>query len=344
MSTSSVFKTVSMTLAAAAVCFGLRAHATTIDTFMNFSAPSQSLWGPDGPAMIKYSGSASWKLPVVGTEETFGYGFTANAGTVSGIATGSLATSYTPVLSAPGVANIGLQYNPVTGSLLSVIDASATLTFFGQTFGPDVGLVVVSNFAAGAYGVPQVGVGAYDIANPSIDLGAVSADLDFAVVQNNYFTPTGIDGTLFYQREGSSVVRSQSFDLATASTLPVSLDQAGTYDFWFGKNWDLANQFSSTAILGLTASASTLIGCGKAGLEGCEWDTTLADPTIYSSDPFEVNFNGWAQPTKFQIEVAQVQVPVPHSLGLATLGGGILLVGVLDALRRRRVPEGKTVL
>jgi len=341
MSVPSMFKTVSMTLVAAAVCLSLRAHATTVQTFLNFTAPSQSIWGSDGPSAFDYSGSASWDPPLGLGTENFGYGIVANAGTVMGNASGTLATSYTPVLSAPGIANIGLQFNSGTGFLISQIDASATLTFFSQTFGPSIGLIVNNNFVLNPFDIPSVGLNAYDIANPSIDLGVASADLDFGVVQTNHFTPTGIDGTLFYQREGSSIAQSQPFDLATGATLPVNLTQAGTYDFWFGSDWNLLNQFYSSAALGLTAGASTIAGCGSDLLESCHWDTTLVNSTIYTGDPFALNFDSLAQPTTFQIEVQPV--PVPHSLGLAMFGGGLLLIGVLDAWRRQRVPEDHSV-
>jgi hypothetical protein len=339
MSTLNVFKAVSMTLVAAAVCVSLQAHATTVNTVVNFSAASQSMWGPDGPSVLGYSGSASWDLPLGLGTETFGYGFVANAGTVMGNASGSLVTNYTPVMSAPGVANIGLQFDSGTGSLTSEVNASATLTFFSQTFGPSVGLIVNNNFSPSAYGVQWLGITADDIANPSVDLTVASAGLDFGVTQFNHFTPTGIDGTLFYQREGSSVVQSQAFNLATGATLPVNLSQAGTYDFWFGNDWDFLNQFYSSTSLGLTASASTAVGCGSDLLESCHWDATLANPTIYTGDPFALNFDAWAQPTSFQIEVQPV--PVPHGLGLATLGGGVLLLGIFDGRRRRRARTPK---
>lgn len=336
MSTLNVFKTVSMALVAVAAGLSLRAHATTVQTPLFFIAPAQSMWGPDGPSPFNYSGSASWNLPLNLGTETFGYGISATAGTVMGNVGGSLATSYTPVLSAPGVANIGLLYTngQAGGSLTSVVGASASLTFFSQTFGPSIGLTVNNPFVVNPFGISWLSAGVSDIANPSIDLGVASADLDFGVIQTNYFTPTGIGGTLFYQREGSGVVQSQPFDLGTESALAVDLNHAGTYDFWFGNDWDLLNQFYSSASLYLTASASTLLGCGPSGLDSCEWDANLANPTIYTGDKFALSFNGSAPPTMFQIKVESV--PVPHSLGLAMFGGGLLLIGVLDGWRRRR--------
>ncbi|HZX70368.1 MAG TPA: hypothetical protein VFE77_06070, partial [Rhodanobacter sp.] len=155
MSTFNAFKAVSMTLVAAAVCLSLQAHATTVNTFVNFIAPDQSLWGPGGPPPINLSDSASWDLPLGLGTEGFGYGFNVTAGTVMGTVAGTFATSYTPVMSAPGVANIGLQYNG-GGFVLSSIGASASLTVFGQTFGPSIGLNVTNNFVLGPYGIPSI--------------------------------------------------------------------------------------------------------------------------------------------------------------------------------------------
>lgn len=338
MSTLNVFKTVSMTMVAAAVCLSLRAQATTVSTSLNFIASSQSMWGPDaGPSEFNYSGSATINWPLdLGTSD-FGYSVSASSGTVFGNVNGSVVTNYTPVLSAPGVTNIGLQYagNTSGGLLNTVIGAAASLTVFGQTFGPSFGLVTGSAFTPflAPPGVPEaLGIAVDDIVHPSIDLGVASGGMDMAVVQTTQFAPTGIDGTLFYQREGSSLVQSQAFNLTTGSTLPVNLDQAGTYDFWFGSNWGLQNWFTSSATLDLTAYASAL---------GLDWSTTLANPTLYSTGPFALDFDAFAQSTRFQVEVQPV--PVPHSLGLAMFGGGILLIGVLGGWRRRGGPEDKIV-
>lgn len=342
MSTLNVFKTVSMVLVAAVVCVSLRAHATAVNSSLQFIAPGQSIWGPGSdPSQFSYSGSAGFDLPFDLGSENFGYSIGATTGIIMGNVNGSLTTSYTPVLSAPGTANIGLQYvgDPNGGSLTSLIATTASLTVFNQTFGPSFGLNVASGFTPWL-GLVVPGITAYDIANPSIDVGVASADLDFGVVQTNFFTPTGIGGTLFYQREGSSLVQSQPFNLADGLSLPVNLSQSGTYDFWFGNDWNLANQFNWSASLGLVANASTIAGCGSDLLESCHWSDTLANPTIYASDPFALNFEGFAQPTSFQIEVQAV--PVPDGLGLATLGGGFLLLAVLDGWRRRRArtPDG----
>lgn len=339
MSTLNVFKTVSMTMVAAAVCLSLRAQATTIYTQVNFNDPGESMWGANGPSPFHYSGSASFDLPFGLGSQTFGYSIDADAGTVMGSANGTLATTYTPVQSAPGVAHVGLQFDPTGGVLQTHIGASATLTAFNQAFGPSFGLDTQDLFTP-YIGLPSPDVGVYQIADPSIDIGVASGDLDFGVVQTGFFTPLGVDGTLYYQREGSSIVQSTPFDVTTGTTLPVNLNHAGTYDFWFG-DWDLLNQFSSLASLNLTANASTLVGCGNDYLESCNWSTTLANPTIYSSDPYALNFNAIAPPTPFKIEVQPV--PVPHSLGLAMFGGGILLIGVLDGWRRRRAPEDEIV-
>jgi len=348
MSTLNVCKTVSMALVAAAVCLSLRAHATAISTSLDFTAPMQSMWGPgSGSWVFNHSGSSVVDLPFDLGSENFGYSIGADSGTVTSAVYGSLATSYTPVLSAPGATNISLAYQGDTngGGLTTMVGGSASLTVFNQTLEPSFGLTVSSQFTPWldpyTFLPESVGSNRYDIADPSVDFGVASADMDFGVVQTNYLTLTNIDGTLYYQLEGSSVVRSKHFDLRTGGTVPVTLDRPGTYDFWFGNDWDLLNQFNWWASLDLTASASTIAGCGTIGTDSCSWSTSLGTPTIYTSDPFALNFDALAQPTRFQIEVRPV--PVPRSLGLAMLGGGILLVGVLDGWRRRRAGEGKIV-
>lgn len=329
-------KTFSVALVAAAVALSVQAQATTINTSLNFMTSGQSMWGPGaGPSEFNYSDSANINWPLDLGTSTFGYSVSASSGTVFGNVNGSIATNYTPVLSAPGVTNIGLQYSGNTngGLLNTIIGAAASLTVFGQTFGPSFGLVTGSSFTPflAPPGVPEaLGVAVHDIVRPSIDWVVVSGGMDMSVVQTTQFGATGVNGTLFYQREGSSLVQSQAFNLTTGSTLPVNLNQAGTYDFWFGNDWNLQNWFTSSAALDLTAFASAV---------GLNWSTTLANPTLYSSGPFALGFNAFAGATKFQIEVQPV--PVPHSLGLATLGGGLLLIVLFDGLRRRRTHDSE---
>lgn len=339
MATPNAPKVISMALATAVVCVSLQAHATAIQTSLTFTDPGESIWGPGtNSSAIHYSDSAGFALPFDLGSESFGYSVDVGAGSVNGNIKGSVTTSYAPTLSAPGVTNIGMQFagDPNGGNVTTVLGASASLTAFNQTFGPSFGMMVNSAFtpSLNSNGAPP-GVGVYDIADPTLDLLAASADLDFGIIQNNYFTSSGIAGTLYYQLQGSNLVQSQSFNLADGiSSLPVNLSRAGTYDFWFGHDWDLANQFKWSAVLGLNANASTAVGCGSDLLESCNWSTTLANPTIYDGDPFALNFQGFAPPTSFQITVRNV--PLPHGLGLATLGGGLLLLGALDGWRRRR--------
>lgn len=349
MSTLNVCKTVSMALLAAALCLSLRAHATTINTSLDFMA-MQSIWGPDsGSWVFNDSGSTVIDLPFDLGSETFGYYIGASSGTVISAVDGSLATNFTPVLSAPGVTHIGLAYKGDVdgGGLTTFIGGAATLTVFDHTVEPSFGLGVDSTFTPWLNPYPflpeSIGIGTHDIANPSVDFGLWGAGMDVGLVQTNQFTLTNIYGTLYYQLEGSGAVQSMPFGLMGGATVPVSLDQSGTYDFWFGDDWDVVNQFNWWASLDLTAHASTLVGCGESGLESCSWSTSLAAPTIYTSDPFALNFDARAPSVRFKIKVrsAPVPVPVPHGLGLAMLGGGTLLVGLLNGWHRRRAREGK---
>ncbi|HEX7369962.1 MAG TPA: hypothetical protein VF284_06740 [Rhodanobacteraceae bacterium] len=173
------------------------------------------------------------------------------------------------------------------------------------------------------------------VLNPSFDVLGFSAGMSLLLQQFNYFTPTSIDGTLFYQLQGSNVIESQDFNLGGSLALPVDLNQTGTYDFWFG-NWSLNNQFSWNVDLYLGATESTPVGCGTLHLYSCNWSQTLANPTIYSSGSFALDFGANAL-SPFQITVGNVvAAPEPRFLGLGMLGAGALLLCLLDVRRRRR--------
>ncbi|HEX7369963.1 MAG TPA: hypothetical protein VF284_06745 [Rhodanobacteraceae bacterium] len=135
MSTPNAFKTLSMTLAAAAVCVSLQAHATTINAPLDFTT-NQSVWGPNGNP-FHYSDSASYDFPIIGNQN-FGYSVGANTGNVSGSVNGTLATTYSSVLSAPGTTSIGLGYSgdPIGGVLKTSVGVGAVWNCSGRRSDP----------------------------------------------------------------------------------------------------------------------------------------------------------------------------------------------------------------
>lgn len=320
-------------LAAAIVCVSVPAQAALITSPLNFSADQQSIWGPNAVNLgFDYTRSASLALPFGLGSFSVGYSVAASSGQVWGDVSGRLDANYTDVLSAPGTTAIGLSFagNTGGGALHSTIGAHAQLTSSVGNVGPNFQLNVNRAFTpvldqqvTGSNSLPNI------VTLPLVDVVAAEAGVGMGVSQTNRFTPTGVSGTLFYSLQGSGLVSSTDFLVGTNSgvTLPVDLAEAGTWDFWFGTSL-LNSSFSTSMALTLGVYASTIAGCGTLHLESCETSYTVLSPTIYTGDPFGLEFDPSATSGRFSIEVLEqpTEVPEPSSLTLLALGGLAMVV------------------
>jgi hypothetical protein len=324
-------------IAAAMLCLAVPAQAGLVTSPLDFSASSQSIWGPGGVSLgFNFARSASVPLPFGLGTFSVGYSVGASSGQVWGDVDGRLNASYADFLSAPGETAIVLNFlgNPSGGGLHSTIGAHAQLTSSVGNVGPDFQLNVDRTFTP-ALDVPVTASNSLPnvVTLPLIDLLAAEAGVGLGVSQTNSFTPTSVSGTLFYSRQGSGVTSSIPFivDVTSGLALPVELAEAGTWDFWFGDSL-LNNSFWMSMALDLGVYASTIAGCGPFGVQSCEASYTLVSPTIYTGDTFALNFDASATSGRFSIDVLEEPTAVPEPSSLTLLGLG----GLLMARRRRR--------
>jgi len=308
-------------LVAGAMGLGLPAHAAVLVQSLDFTAPTQSMWGPGTvSAGFDFTNSVGVDLPLGLGTFSIGYSVGASTGQVNGNFYGNVRTTYTEVLSlmSPTTA-INLSYfGDTNGGLLhSTIGAHAQLTSSVGNVGPNFQLDINKTYTPQ---LPQ-SVSASNSIDPVarltlIDVIAASAGVNLAVTETDNFSAHGIDGALNYSRQGSSVVGTIPFTIGTNAgiSLPVSLAEAGTWDFWFD-NTSLSNTFSTGFDLNIGVFGHTAAGCGFLALESCDDSFNVISPHVFSSSPFALAFNGTAL-QGFSIEV----IPEPATLALLGLG------------------------
>jgi len=325
-------------LASAALLSSFAAHAGLATTAVDFSAASQSMWGPSGTAAgFDYTRSTSISLPFGLGSVSVGYSVAASTGQVAGHVNGDIRASFADSLAAPGSTSIALSYfgDSSGGRIDTTVGAHAQLTSSLRSVGPDFTLNTGKTFTPQLDRLVQ-STGTVDpVATvPLISIVAADAGVSMGVTQNNDFRATGIGGTLFYQREGGGPLGMMDFALDTNAglNLAVDLTDAGIYNFWYA-DLGLANSFEASLDLDLNGYAHTVAGCGPFPyLQECYKSFTVVSPTIYDGSAFGLDFGRITSTgTAFSITVASVPEPSTLSLFVAA---GLFGFGLLRARRK----------
>jgi len=345
-------------LAVGVLSICLPAQAALFTETLDFKATDQSLWGPGtGSVGFDYSGGYGFTVPILDVPVYVGYSIGASSGQVSARFKGDLTADYMPTLASPGTTTVNLSYqgqgpetiwkcllwigdfclipfpfvSPGGGDLTSTLGAHAQLTSSIGNLGPDLTLDINKGFVpqldqtvSGSDSEPNV------VQIPIVNLSVSSAGVSMGVTQTDYFTAIGINGLLYYTLQGSGIINSSPFTLATDAGLsvPVSLTEPGTWDFWF-VDQTLDNLFSTSLDMDLGLFVN--YPCFPEVWETCTSNFDLISPTIYSGDAFPLAFNSITNLNGFSILVSEATIPEPGTFALLGLG----LAG-LAATRRRK--------
>jgi hypothetical protein len=327
--------------ASATLLSSFAAHAGLVTTAVDFSAASQSMWGPSGTAAgFDYTQSTSIALPFSLGSVAVGYSVAASTGQVTGSVNGNIRASFADSLAAPGSTSITLSYfgDSSGGRIDTTVGAHAQLTSSLASVGPNFTLDTGKTFTPQLDSLVQ-STGTVDpVATvPLISLLVADAGVSMGVTQNNDFRAKGIDGTLFYQREGGGPLGMMAFALDTdaGSNLALDLTDAGIYHFWYA-DLDLANTFEASMDLDLNAYAHTVAGCGPFPyIQECYTSFTVVSPTVYDGSPFPLDFGRIARTgTAFSITVAEAHTSVPEPSTLALVAAALFGFGLLRSRRK----------
>lgn len=310
----------------------LYADPTTYSTQLDFSAPSQSFWGPGG-SFEDFSKDGS-----TGGSIGIDYSIKASTGTVDAKFPGGLSVAYENSPYGTGVEYLDMHFagGPGGGYIDTYLGAFLNVDWFvnlelpllpdihqSGTFLPnlEVALAIHEGFTP-AFGFTSTGTDGFEtgLLLPLLLLEA-SLEVDFEQIAG--FAAHSIEGTLVYQHRDSGFTEQAPFSIGSGPiTLPVNLSRFGYWDFTF-TDMSLDNSFLTRFDLTLSPSID-VIGFSP-------WERTF-DIDIFNSGVFPLAFDQIGELEPFSVYVRDPAiVPAPSALLLGSIG-----VGIVGWLRRRR--------
>jgi len=309
----------------------LYADPTTYSKWLDFSAPTQSFWGP-GKSFTDFSKSG--RTPGdIGID----YSTRASTGTVEAKFPGDLSVAYENSPYGTGVEYLDMDFaggpdgyiDTYLGAFLDVdwfvdLDLLLFKVHESGTFISTELAFAIHEDLPPAFGVASSGTDGFEI--PGIPVGipsVVEASLAVDFEQSAVFAAHSIEGTLEYQHRDSGFTEVAPFSIGSGPiTLPVNLSLFGYWDFTF-KDISLDNSFLTRFDLTLSPWID-VIGFSP-------WERTY-DIDIFNSGVFPLEFDQIGELEPFSVYVRDPAiVPAPSALLLGSIG-----VGLIGWLHRRR--------
>lgn len=324
------------------------ASAGSIVYDVDFSSPTQAIWGPGQSA-------ASFGINqfILGNS-SFGMRFQSGAstGTVSSHYNGALSVAYSDVV-GPGLVPFTIGYigDASGGGFATALGAFVNVTAFFPVIGgvtltnPDYFLDTTATYTpsppdmasdSDAFTPASTTIG------PDIGIGSAQAGIDYDIVQNSTHQIFALNGTLLATNQTTGTQRSTSFALGSSAIFSLDLDEVGTWDVQL-TGLSLDNSFSADFDLAFVPFIQyTLgVGCGDPGDDSdngffCGGDgrlsKSLSHIDLFSNTPFALALTSTNQLPSFQVIVAPgtAEVPEPSTIGLLACG-----LAALSAARRR---------
>ena len=307
----------------------LYADPTTYSTQLDFSAPSQSFWGP-GKSFTDFSKTGS-----TGGNIRIDYSTRASTGTVDAKFGGVLSVAYENSPYGRGVEHLDMDLaggpdgyiDTYLGAFLDVdwfvdLDLLLFKVHESGTFISTELAFAIHKDLPPAFGAASTGIDGFETGG-LLPLVLVEASLGVDLRQSAVFAAHSIEGTLEYQHRDSGFTEVAPFSIGSGPiTLPVNLSRFGYWDFTF-KDISLDNSFLTRFDLTLSPSIDVI------GLP--PWERTY-DIDIFNSGVFPLEFDQIGELEPFSVYVRDPAiVPAPSALLLGSIG-----VGIVGWLRRRR--------
>ena len=327
---------------------GAQAAPISTQQSLNFSAGSQSLFGPG-------SGSAGFRTNgMVGTNALgFSWDIGASSGRVDSAGFGGrIDYRYDNEVFVDAADRVTFDFQGIPGGSRFATSFGAGIETNWHVLGLTgciycVGETLrVNTSRTSGLDTPHTGSDRATAAGvevgPNILVASATAGVDVDVIQRSTFEATGIRGTLTATNRATGAMRQQSLSIANNApfTVDLGLDEVGIWDVAM-TGLTLSNSFFSSFTAALTPFVQYTVGvfCGDPSTDadngfGCaddgraDWD--LANLNLGTTQRFGLSFNQ-LNLNPFSISVLAPQA-VPGPSALVLLGMGALVL-----LRRRRL-------